>query len=123
MKPDIETVADIHKVVDCFYTMVKEDDVIGKFFSEVVAINWDTHIPKMVGFWENVLFYTGDYQGDPLNTHRNIHQQHRTQTIHFERWLELFNEAVDSHYTGSNAYKMKQHAQAIASVMLSKIDG
>ncbi len=121
MKPDISTREDIQTVVRLFYDKIMKDDRIGFFFSDVVAVNWEPHLAAMCGFWENVLFYTGEYEGNPLDTHRRINLQHRTTAQHFGRWLELFDETVDTHFAGPNADKMKRHAQAIATVMQQKM--
>lgn len=121
MKRDIKDRDDINEVVNLFYEKVKTDDIIGFFFSEVVVVNWEKHLPKMCDFWENVLFYTGNYEGDPLMTHRNIHQKHSTSPHHFERWMQLFVESVDELYKGVNAEKMKTHAKGIAEVMMERL--
>ncbi|MFV0304029.1 MAG: group III truncated hemoglobin [Moheibacter sp.] len=121
MKSDVTNLDDIKEVVYSFYEKVKEDDILSIFFSEIVNIDWESHLPLMIGFWENVLFYTGDYEGNPLDTHRKIHKLHPTNNIHFNRWLRLFENTIDKMYVGENANKMKQHSRAIAEVMLSKI--
>lgn len=121
MKPDISTRSDIKKLITLFYDKVKTDPEIGFFFSEVININWQEHLPLMCRFWENVLFHTGDYEGNPLEAHRNLHTKHPTSTKHFRRWIQLFNSTIDAYFSGANAEKMKQHAQAIAQIMQQKI--
>lgn len=121
MMPDITTRKDIEKVVDLFYKKVRSDAVIGRFFTKVVAVNWEQHLPLMYTFWENVLFYTGEYEGNPIVTHRRIHEQYATRPEHFLRWLTLLDNSVDHYFSGPNAEKMKQHARAIATVMMQKI--
>ncbi len=121
MKPDISTKEDIEMIIRLFYEKVKKDDTIGFFFSEVAAVDWERHLPKMSAFWENVLFYTGEYEGNPLVTHRQLNEQHKAEPRHFERWQQLFNETIDANFAGDNAEKMKRHARAIARVMQQKI--
>ncbi len=121
MKTDIRNKEDIEVVVRHFYQKVKTDAVISSFFSDIMVPDWEKHINKMCTFWENILFYTGEYKGDPLATHRNIHRQQTTYKAHFDAWLQLLNQSVNDHYSGPNAEKMKRHATAIASVMLQKI--
>ncbi|MBX3239400.1 MAG: group III truncated hemoglobin [Chitinophagaceae bacterium] len=123
MKPDIVNRRDIEKIVHLFYEKVKVDDLIGFFFSDVVQVNWEQHLPIMCAFWENVLFYTGDYEGDPLTTHRGLYNKFKTTPEHFQRWLFLFFQSVDELYEGSNAQKMKDHATGISGVMQDKIKG
>lgn len=121
MKIDISGRSDIEKIVTLFYDKVKDDELLGFFFSEVFEIDWDKHLPLMCSFWESVLFYTGDYEGDPLTTHRNVSRKHPTSAAHFERWLVLFDQSVDELYKGANATKMKNHARGIAAVMQKKV--
>ncbi len=121
MKKDIMSRADIEKVVRLFYDKVKADEIISFFFCDVVEVNWEKHHILMCDFWENVLFYTGDYQGNPMDTHKRINALHRTESVHFQKWEELFYSSVDSLYKGKNAEKMKQHAKAIVEVMLNKL--
>lgn len=121
MKPDISNKDDIEVIVKSFYDKVKSDETIGFFFSEVIAINWETHLPKMCAFWENVLFFSGEYEGNPIVTHRKIHQQYATNSLHFLRWMELFDETINEHFAGVNAEKMKIHAKSIAKVMMQKL--
>lgn len=121
MKPDICNKYDIEMVVKSFYAKVKSDEKIRFFFSEVIPINWDIHIPKMCAFWENVLFFSGEYEGNPIVTHRKINQQHATNSAHFLRWMELFDETIDEYFKGVNAEKMKAHSKSIATVMMQRL--
>lgn len=121
MKQDISNKDDIEMIVKSFYEKVKSDETIGIFFSEVVPINWETHLPKMCAFWENVLFFTGEYEGNPIVTHRQINQQYATEPIHFQKWMQLFDKTIDALFAGTNAEKMKAHAKSIASVMMQKL--
>lgn len=121
MKPDISNRDDIERIVNVFYEKVKTDEEIGFFFSKVIPIDWDKHLPKMCAFWENILFFTGEYEGNPIATHRNLNQQHATSHIHFQRWMELFDETIDEYFKGVNAEKMKAHSKSIATVMMQKL--
>ncbi|GAB3428741.1 group III truncated hemoglobin [Niabella aquatica] len=121
MKPDVSNREDIEMVVRSFYEKVKEDAAIGFFFTEVIPVDWKKHIPLMCAFWENVLFFSGNYEGNPITTHRGINQRFATKPEHFQKWLDLFNTSVDDLFAGVNADKMKQHAGSIASVMMQKM--
>jgi hemoglobin len=121
MKPDITSRNDIDIVVRLFYNKVKEDEFIGDFFTKIIRVNWAKHLPVMGDFWENILFHSGNYQGDPLSVHKQVHQMSITTKLHFERWLLLFNQTIDENFTGPTALFMKQRANGIATVMLAKI--
>lgn len=121
MKTDVANRSDIEKILALFYGQIRQDEVLEPFFSEVMPVNWDRHIRLMGDFWENVLFYTGDYDGDPLAAHKRINILRPTRPEHFERWLYLFTHTVDALYKGKNAAKMKKHALGIAAVMQEKV--
>lgn len=122
MKSDITTREDLRKAMILFYDIIKEDKMIALFFAgENNFFDWTRHIQLMTSFWENILFFTGDYEGNPLETHKRVHQKYITQPIHFDRWLNIFNLVLDNHYEGDNVEKMKSHASAIAKVMQAQI--
>lgn len=56
MKKDIEDRKDIELLINSFYDKVKQDAIIGSFFTEVVQVNWEKHLPVMYNFWENIVF-------------------------------------------------------------------
>ncbi len=121
MKKDIESINDIKILIDAFYEKVKVDTVIGYFFSEITKVNWDEHLPIMYSFWENILFHTGSYAGNPMKSHMMLNEKSPMNASHFERWLEIFNETVDKNFEGVNAEIIKQRAMAIATTMQIKI--
>lgn len=121
MKTDLNNVDDIRKVIARFYSKVKEDATIGFFFGAMAGDDWHRHEEVMCAFWENVLFHTGSYSGNPLATHRVINQANPVLPAHFSRWLALFNETVDALFSGQNAQKMKDHARGIAGIMQQKM--
>lgn len=121
MEKDVSGKEDIEKVVYLFYEKVKTDEAIGFFFSEVIQVDWEKHLAIMTAFWENALFYTGEYEGTPINAHRKMKRIHAVQPGHFSRWLQLFNQTVDELFAGPNADKMKEHAEAIAEIIRQKM--
>jgi hemoglobin len=121
MKTDIQNRLDIEKLINTFYDKVKLDKTIGYFFSEVAHVNWDLHLPKMFDFWENVVFNTGNYEGNPMAQHQNLHQKSTMKKEHFQHWINLFNSTVDELFVGEKATLIKQRALSIATVMELKI--
>jgi hemoglobin len=121
MKPDIKNRADIEACVNGFYDLVKVDPEIGFFFSEVVPVNWAAHLPRMYDFWENILFHTGGFEGNPMQKHREVHNLHSLEARHFELWIQLFDQTIDSRFEGPNAQNLKQKAAGIAAIMQSKM--
>jgi hemoglobin len=121
MKKDIETIQDIQLLVNSFYNKVKADKTMGFFFTDVVKVNWDKHLPVMYHFWENALFYTGTYEGNPMEIHKHLHKIAPLSAEHFKQWLHLFNTTVDELFKGKTASLAKQRALSIATVMQIKI--
>lgn len=121
MKNDIDTKADIELLVNSFYEKVRKDAIIGYIFNDVVKVNWQKHLPVMYTFWENVLFYTGGYDGNPVEMHKHLHRVTPLHREHFKQWEKLFTETVDELFEGEKATLAKQRAISISTVMQIKI--
>jgi len=121
MKKDIENREDIEVLVNTFYHKIRADDVVGFIFNDIVKINWETHLPAMYDFWDNALFFTGAYTGNPMNLHQHLHHIRPLDKKHFAQWVRLFIETVDELFEGGKATLAKQRAISIASIMEAKI--
>jgi len=121
MKKDIETRGDIELLVNAFYEKVKVDPVIGPIFMDVFFVHWEKHLHVMFDFWENALFYTGSYAGNPMVVHQKVHRVFPLNDEHFKRWLLLFTGTIDELFEGAKAVLAKQRAISIATVMKIKI--
>jgi hemoglobin len=121
MKKDIQGIEDIKVLVDHFYQQVVKDPVIGYIFTDSIKVNWERHLPLMYSFWENTLFYTGGYSGNPMMIHQRIHQIIQLNSDQFDRWIKLFCASVDNLFAGEKAELAKQRAISIATVMKIKI--
>lgn len=118
---DLENIDDIKALVDTFYEKVKADNTIGYLFNDIAKVNWEKHLPVMYEFWQQVIFHLGDYKGNPMIAHQQLHQRSPLTSEHFKRWQELFLQTVDELFEGDNAAIAKQRAQSIATVMQLKI--
>lgn len=123
MKKDITTRGDIELLVNEFYDRVKQDEIIGFIFIDVAKVNWEKHLPVMYDFFENMLFYTGSYTGNPMELHKKINSHLPLKVQHFEQWELLFNTTVDELFVGTTANLVKQRAMSISKVIQSKILG
>jgi len=117
-KQDITNRKDIELLVKTFYEKVMADQVLSGMFTDV---HWDAHLPVMYDFWENVIFHTGHYSGNPMVKHQLVHQKHPLTKEHFARWLTLFGETADELFSGLNTSTIKERAQSIATIMEMKI--
>ena len=121
MKNDIESKKEIELLVDTFYSKVKADELIGYIFTDIAKVNWEKHLPDMYSFFENMLFYTGSYTGNPMELHKHINRLYPLTAEHFTRWNLLFTTTVDELFTGEKAELAKQRAKSISAVMQIKI--
>lgn len=121
MKNDITSREDIMLMVTVFYQKIAADALLGPVFNGEKKVNWEKHIPLMCDFWENALFFTGNYSGNPMNLHQHLHKVMPLQELHFRQWNILFIETVDELFSGKNALLAKQRAINISSVIQQKI--
>ncbi len=121
MKKDIQDRNDIITLVNSFYDKVKVDDTIGYIFTDVAQVNWETHLPRMYDFWENILFSTNNFDGNPMRTHVELSQKTKMDFPHFLRWNILFETTVDELFIGEKAKEIKKRAFNISNAMLSKV--
>jgi hemoglobin len=123
VKKDIASREDIEQLVTRFYEKVKADPEIGFIFNDIAKVNWEKHLPTMFNFWENTLFYTGSYTGNPMISHQKLHSIFPLTREHFVRWLVLFIQTVDELFEGPTAQLAKQRASSISTIMRMKIVG
>ncbi|WP_233558527.1 group III truncated hemoglobin [Aquimarina sp. BL5] len=117
---DITSREDIEFLMWAFYKKALKDPTIGLFFTEIAQINLEDHIPHITDFWEQQLFYTGNYKKNVLLIHQNLHQKKIIEKIHFDTWLGVFTTTVDSNFRGVKAELMKTRALSIATVIQLK---
>jgi hemoglobin len=121
MKKDIQSRKDIIELVDRFYEVVRKDEILGIIFDDVAKVNWQKHLPVMYDFWENTLFYTGTYTGNPIQNHRQLNTKYPLTKAHFDQWISLFNTIVNELFEGEKADLAKQRALNIATVLQIKV--
>jgi hemoglobin len=121
MKKDIQNRKDLEALVNRFYEKVKADLIIGYLFNDVAKVNWEAHLPRMYDFWDNIVFQTGGYTGNPMAAHIKLHAQSPLSALHFTQWQKLFLETVDELFKGEKAELAKQRAQSIATMMQWKV--
>ncbi len=121
MKKDIENRTDIELLVNSFYKKVVADEQLGYIFQDIAKVNWSTHLPTMYNFWENIVFFTGTYEGDPINLHKRLHRITPLTEAHFDQWIQLFTCTVDELFEGEKANLAKHRAIGIAGIMKRKI--
>jgi hemoglobin len=114
---DIETTDDVKTMVDSFYDRVNKDEMLSPVFNGVAAVNWEAHLPVMYGFWSNILFSTGEYNGRPFQKHAPL----PINDAHFERWLQLFNQNLDENFEGPKTEIARFRAKTIGAIFSGKM--
>jgi len=120
-KKDIEKREDLLLLLQAFYEKALNDDTIGHFFTEVVHLDLQVHIPVIADFWETILLNGRSYTGNAILPHLHINKLSPMEEKHFNRWLQLFSQTIDTLFQGKTAETAKQRALSIATIMRIKI--
>lgn len=121
-KKDILDPQDVKTLVNTFYQKVLKDDQIGFFFNDVVKLDLESHLPVMHSLWENVLFYSGKYKGNPMTKHVAMNKIAPLKQVHFDQWLMLWTKTVNDLFEGPKAQEAVEKANQIAKLMLFNIN-
>lgn len=108
---DIETRADLEKLLAEFYKAAPVDADIGHHFD---GLDLENHLPVIVDFWEKILFGKPVYFGNPLFIHQKLNDKSPLKLGHFARWTEIFASTVDKLFAGARADAAKLRARMIA---------
>ena len=118
---DIETEADIESVVHQFYGDLIKDDRVGLFFTEVVSLDFEIHLPIIISFWSSILLGNHKYQGNPMLKHIELSRKMRIDESHLKRWLSIWRQTLDQSHEGQVTELAKSKAEQIGMLMLHKI--
>ncbi len=121
MLPDLSSPEDVKTLVNAFYANVQQDHTIGYIFTEVIPVNWETHLPKMYSFWETVLLGKASFKGNPMLTHIAINAKEKLTKQHFDQWMVLWELTIDQHFSGEMATNAKQRSRSIKELMYHKV--
>ena len=114
---DILNLDDVKLLVDEFYSKVRDNKLLSPIFNGVIGENWPIHLEKMYGFWQTLLLDTPAYSGSPFLKHAKL----PIQKEHFETWINLFKETVNSHFTGAKADEAKWRAAKMSEMFQYKL--
>ena len=116
-KKDIRSREDLVQILNVFYQKAFADELIGDFFTKVIPLDLETHMPLITDFWETVVFNTQGYRKNIMGIHQHINQLSNINKNHLDRWVELFTGTIDEFFAGEKAILMKQRARSIATLM------
>lgn len=114
---DIETRDDLQHIITVFYEQLLTDPIIGFFFTDLVQLDLDKHIPKIADFWAFQLLGEKNYRGNVFEAHLKLHRQAAMTADHFHRWVFVLHSSIDRLYAGPVAEAMKLKAAMIAKKM------
>ena len=114
---DISTPLDVHVLLEAFYTAALADELLGPVF-RTAGMRLETHLPRIVAFWEVTLLGTSTYTGSPLALHRRAAVASGLGEEHFARWLTLWEQAVALLFAGPTADRAVREAKRMAVGML-----
>ena len=115
---DIQTITDVQLLVNTFYEKVRANEILGPIFNEKIGNRWPEHLERMYRFWQTILLDEHTYFGSPFPPHAQL----PVDLEHFETWLTIFSNTVDSLFVGEKAERAIWQGQRMAEVFHSKIE-
>lgn len=116
-KNDITLLTDIKMLVDTFYGKIRENDLLGPIFNNILNDRWPAHLEKMYRFWQTVLLEEHTYTGSPFVPHAKL----AINQLHFDTWLTIWNSTVNDLFEGAKAEEAKWRGDKMAEMFLYKI--
>lgn len=119
--PDITNRADLLKLMRSFYQKLLGDPSISYLFTDIARIDLDHHLPVLVDFWDNILFGSDTYRRNAMQPHMDLHAKSPILPSHFDTWLNYFSATVDELFSGETAFRAKERALSIATIMKIRV--
>jgi hemoglobin len=119
---DITDRADCERLVRAFYERALVDPIIGWIFTDIAKLDVEAHVPEIASFWETILLGAQSYRGGAFRPHAELHMKVPLRSGHFERWLVLWRETVDSLFEGPRAELAKSHALRVARAFHGRLE-
>lgn len=114
---EIRNVEDITILLQRFYERARQDSLLGPVFYSQIK-NWDEHVSMTAQFWMNLLF-----RGKGLDEGLDAkHSELFIQSRHFDRWITIFHDVVNTHYDGPVAQHAKFLSIKLAELCRSKLN-
>lgn len=120
-KKDIATREDLLILMTEFYKKLLADPSISYLFTDIAKIDLEKHLPVLVDFWDNVLFGSDTYRKNAMEPHLHLHRVSPLNSEHFKTWLGYFRQSTDELFDGPQAFRIKERATSIATIMQIKM--
>lgn len=115
---EILDLEDVKLLVDAFYAKIQTDEKLGDIFNGIIQNRWPEHLEKMYSFWQTILLGEHTYYGSPFKPHASM----PLEVEHFNQWLHLFYETIDTHFVGEKADEAKWRSKKMAEMFRFKIE-
>ncbi|WP_113663788.1 group III truncated hemoglobin [Pedobacter nanyangensis] len=115
---DISNLQDIQLLVNTFYSRVRENELLGPIFNDILKNRWPEHLEKMYRFWQTILLEVPTYSGSPFPPHAKL----PVSQLHFDTWLQLWHGTLDEFFVGEKAEEAKWRGSRMAEMFMFKID-
>lgn len=102
---------EIHQLLPlltAFYEEVETDTLLSPYFA---AVDMHAHMPRIVAFWETMVFQAGTYSGNAFRPHLDMPG---LNAQHFARWVGTMERTVNRFAAGPRAERMKDLAHRVA---------
>ena len=121
-RPDLDSPAQVDCFVDAFYSRVLADPQLAPLFLDVAGIDLEVHLPRIKAYWRKMLLGEQDYRRHMMRKHRDLDARQRLTAADYARWLALFEETLDSGYSGPFTERARRLARRIAVNMRRNIE-
>lgn len=118
---DIATRTDVELLVRSFYAQVRSDELIGDLFLKSVGDDWPAHEARICDFWETVLFGRARFKSRALLGHLDVDGICPLCPHHFQRWCDLFGNALNHHFEGERATRAGERARAMSVALCNQL--
>lgn len=113
--PDIQSARDVQALVDAFYQKANHDELLAPAFQAAAHVYWPRHLTSFYEFWSSELLSARPTSAPrPVPTHLALPRS----TSHHNRWLQLFDAAVEERFAGRCAGRAKSVARQVAAALI-----
>ena len=113
--PDIQTERDVQALVDAFYHKANQDELLAPAFRAAAHVYWPRHLTSFYEFWSTELLSAqGSSTPRPVPAHLALPRS----TPHHNRWVQLFDAAVEERFAGQRAGHAKSVARQVAAALV-----
>jgi truncated hemoglobin YjbI len=81
---------DIHDTLVAFYAQLESEPLLAPYFE---TLDMTAHMPRIVSFWETLLFHTGSYSGNAFLPHLTMPG---LTSAHFAKWVATLEAILDA---------------------------